>query len=143
MKNWNDFDKFSLAIDEYMPSRGEGETMASQLCTAVNKLIYKWYNDGDVYDNTGYLDGWCNDLSSYANWIYRHIPSVRSVMENVTSCNDSQYEDLLYKLAEHALNIGFLHILAKREKVDSIYDCEGPFAFVEYNEYDDDDEEEY
>jgi len=116
MKNWNDFDKFSPAIDKYMPDRGEGETMASQLCTAVNKLVYKWYNDGDVYDNIGYLDGWCNDLSSYANWIYKQLPSICNLMESVTECGESEYEDLLYRLASHVLNEGFLKILNKRKK---------------------------
>ena len=45
------FDKFEPIIDKYMPDIGEGDSLASQMVTAVNKLIYKWYNDGDVYDN--------------------------------------------------------------------------------------------
>lgn len=65
--NWNYFDKFEAITVKYMPDYGEGETIASQAVTAVNKLIYKWYNDGDVFDNTKYLEGWWNDLSSYAN----------------------------------------------------------------------------
>ena len=44
------FDKFEALVDKYMPMRGEGETAASQIVTAVNKLIYKWYNDGDVFE---------------------------------------------------------------------------------------------
>ena len=46
--DWGYFNKFEDTIDKYMPSSGEGETMASQIATAINKLVYKWYNDGDV-----------------------------------------------------------------------------------------------
>ena len=67
------FNKFKQINDSYLPDTGEGDTMATQICTAVNKLIYGWYNDGDVYDNTYMIDGWCNDLSSYANWLYGHV----------------------------------------------------------------------
>ena len=65
--NWGSFNKFEDIIHKYMPAMGEGETLASQAVTAINKLIYKWYNDGDVYDNRYSLQGWANDLSSYAN----------------------------------------------------------------------------
>ena len=62
--DWSYFDKFDPLQDKYLPNRGEGDTIATQIVTAVAKLIYKWYNDGDVFDNTWYLDGWLNDLSS-------------------------------------------------------------------------------
>ena len=66
-------DKFNALIEEYMPWRGEGDTKASQVATAVNKLIYKWWNDGDVFDNVhSGMDGWVNDLSSYANWLEKN-----------------------------------------------------------------------
>ena len=62
MKSWSEFERFEPVIDRFMPLSGEGETVASQVCTAVNKLVYKWYNDGDVFDNSYELEGWCNDL---------------------------------------------------------------------------------
>ena len=46
--SWGYFNKFDDILNKYMPFTGEGKTMASQLVTAVNKLVYKWYNDGDV-----------------------------------------------------------------------------------------------
>lgn len=53
--DWGYFDKFEWADEKYLPCRGEGETKATQIVTAINKLVYKWYNDGDVFDNTHYL----------------------------------------------------------------------------------------
>lgn len=141
--NWSEFDKFTRVIDMYMPASGEGDTKASQLVTAVNKIIYKWYNDGDVFDNTGAMEGWANDLSSYANWLYKYIPISRSILDEIYDCfNDGEYEDLLYSLASATLDDEDVENLAEEPKEGSIYDCEGPFEYVE-PEDDDEDEWEY
>ena len=71
--DWSYFNQYEELINVYMPIQGEGDTMATQAVTAVNKLIYKWYNDGDVYDNTYQMNGWANDLSSYANWLCKYL----------------------------------------------------------------------
>lgn len=132
MKNWSDFDKFDVVVNRYMPDYGEGDTMASQMATAVNKLIYKWYNDGDVYDNTYSLEGWTNDLSSYANWIASHDFSAYRILSNICDCNDgNDYEDLLWNLANITLDETFLEDLAKKEKQGTIYNCDGRFCYVE------------
>ena len=48
--SWDYFDKFKDVVHKYLPTVGEGDTFATQIVTAINMLIYKWYNDGDVYD---------------------------------------------------------------------------------------------
>ena len=141
MRQWDEFDKFAPVIDKYMPISGEGDTMASQICTAVNKLVYKWYNDGDVFDNNYALDGWANDLSSYANWLYKNVYRTEEILDAVMDCeNESDYEELLYELCDYALDEEFLAKYAKLDKVGSIYTCEGPYKFIEIY---DDEEEEY
>ena len=138
--DWGYYDKFEELIDKYMPMRGEGETKASQIVTAVNKLIYKWYNDGDVYDNTYYLSGWANDLSSYANWLYYHT-GTRNILDKITTCfSHDDYEKLLKELADKLLDEDYLAEQTKVEKVESIYKCVGKFQYVESYE---EDEEEY
>ena len=107
--DWGYFDKFEEVIDKYMPMRGEGETVASQIVTAVNKLIYKWFNDGDVFDNTYCLTGWCNDLSSYANWLYTYVDISRPILDEIEYCyNDEDYAILLANLADSILTFNFL-----------------------------------
>lgn len=137
-----DSEKFERINEKYLPNYGEGETRATQIVTAVNKLIYKWYNDGDVFDNTMYLYGWANDLSSYANWLDTYVPSVSRILNGVYCCyGDSDYEDLLKDLADELFNEEFLAEQDKLEKADSIYTCEGKFRFEEYEEeYEEDDE---
>lgn len=135
--DWDYFNRFDAVSGKYLPSYGEGETMATQICTAVNKLVYKWYNDGDVYDNTHILDGWCNDLSSYANWLYANVPETRGILDRIRECyTDADYEILLSDLADYCLTDECISEYADREKTGSIYRCDGPFVF---RDSDDDD----
>lgn len=141
MKNWSDFDRFEAAINMYMPRMGQGETKASQVCTAVNKLVYKWFNDGDVFDNTFYLEGWCNDLSDYANWLDRYT-GFGYILRRIAFCDDEDdYTDLLYDLCVAALDEDYLKGLSMIQKEGDIYNCAGDFRFVE--DQDDDEEEEW
>lgn len=142
MVDWSYFDKieFKAINGKYLPECGEGETMATQIVTAVNKLVYKWYNDGDVYDNTYAMAGWANDLSSYANWL-RKYAGVADILDRIHQCfTEGDYEDLLKALADRLLDDEDLERAAKQEKVDSIYEAEGPYRFEE--RYDDDDDED-
>lgn len=139
--NWSYFDKFDKIENKYLPVRGEGDNMATQIVTATAKLVYKWYNDGDVYDNSYYMDGWCNDLSSYANWLYKNIPGTSDILLRIMNCfNCSGYENILKDLVDFTNTFEFLEEYEKKEKTGSIYDCDGPFKF---DEYDDDEEDEW
>lgn len=138
--DWSYYDKFDGISEKYLPQRGEGETKATQIVTAVNKLIYKWYNDGDVFDNTYFLEGWANDLSDFANWLYKHTET-KNILDKISSCmTDGEYEDLLQELTDKLLDEEYLLIQSKFEKVDTIYNCNGKFK---YEEPKDDDEDYY
>ena len=116
--------------------------MASQAMVALNKLVYKYYNDGDVYDNRYRLKGWANDISSYANWLYEYIPETAKILNNVRRVQDeSGYEDLLKDLTEVICDDQLLADLAVEPKTGSVYNCNGPFEFIEDNEYDGDEDD--
>lgn len=135
--DWEYYDKFETLIDKYMPMQGEGETLASQIVTAVNKLVYKWYNDGDVFDNTYHLVGWANDLSDYANWLYENTKDAWKILNKIKDCeNESEYEDLLQELVDKLLNEEYLMEQDKKEKVGTIYNCDGKFKYEEQDEED-------
>lgn len=137
--NWDYFDRFEKVTSNYLPNYGEGDTVASQAVTAVMKLVYKWYNDGDVFDNTKYLEGWANDLSSYANWLYNHTDRAKMLENIFVISTGSEYEDLLKELADSVLDESWLSTQNK-PKEGSIYQCNGKFKFVEYG-YDDEEED--
>lgn len=152
--NWNYYDdeKFEKLNGKYLMKVGEGETKATQTIAAINKLIYGYYNDGDVYDNTYHLEGWANDLSDYANWLYDNTDT-QKILDKISNCyNESDYEDLLKELADKLFDEKYLAELNKIEKDDTIYEYDGKFKFVEevededdyydYDDYENEDEEE-
>ncbi len=152
--SWDYFNKFEYVIDTYMPMQGEGDSLGSQIVTAINKLIYKWYNDGDVYDNCHGMEGWANDLSSYANWLYKYCPRSRSILERIYDCfNSNEYESILKDLADACLDAEDIENYSKKPVSGSIYNCDGPFEWTddwddedEYEEeeyYDDEEDDEY
>ena len=135
--DWGYYDKFEGINDKYLPYKGEGTTKAMQIVVAVNKLIYKYYNDGDVFDNTYHLEGGANDLSSYANWIYDNTKDGWKILNKIKDCyNDSDYEDLLKELADTLLVEDYLAEESKEEKIDTIYEYDGKFKYEEEEEED-------
>lgn len=143
MVDWDYFKKFNEVDEKYLPPQGEGETMATQIATAVAKLVYKWYNDGDVYDNTHHMRGWCNDLSSYANWLYKYIPATRPILNRIEGCMDEPtYEDILAELCDLLETPERMAERDTHPKIGSVYEEDGPFEFVEYSDEDEYDEDE-
>lgn len=151
--DWDYYDKYTELIDKYMETVGEGNTKASQIVTSINKLIYKWYNDGDVFDNSYDLEGGANDLSDYANWLYENTTEkIKDILDKIQDCeNDTDYEILLKELADNLLEENYLEEQNKFEKTGSIYKYIGKFKYVEdeeeyeYNEeyiFEDDEEED-
>lgn len=146
--SWDDFSKFSSIEKKYLPSTGQGTNMMNQICTAVSKIIYKWYNDEDVVDNvsTG-LEGWANDLSSYGNWLQCYVPEAAAALRDIlynTNGSEKKYEQYLYDLAETLLNEQIAEKYEQKDKIGDIYDCaDGDFRFEESKDDDWDDEEEY
>lgn len=129
-------------IEKYLPSRGDGDNQATQAVTALCKLTYKWFNDGDVYDNHYYLQGWANDISGSANWLYNNIPITQSLLMEIKYIHsEKEYEELLDELENVVLKEELLAELEKKSKVGSAYSEHGPFSFDD--SIDEDDEDEY
>ena len=133
MIGWDYYDSFDRQMIEYLPDRGQGETMATKIVTAVTKLVYKWYNDGDVYDNTGMLSGWANDISDYANWIAKYT-DVKNILDGVFTATADEYEVILKKVADRLLDLEYLEQMNKVPAKGDIYDCAGDYHFVEEEE---------
>ena len=130
-------------IDQYLPDRGEGTTLATQAVTAVVKLSYMWYNNGDVFDNNYYLDGWVNDVSSYANWLYANIDQTKPILERIYNARtEEDYESLLEDLEKTVIQEDFLNQINTKPTINSIYEnTYTPFKFTEPEDDDDDDDD--
>lgn len=136
--SWNYYKKYQAIDDKYLPVSGEGDTMATQIITATAKLVYKWYNDGDIFDNTHYMQGFGNDLSTYANWLYKFAPGTAPIFDRIESCySEAEYENILKDLVDLTNNEDYLKDYTGRVKIDSIYTCSGPFKIIDtYDEED-------
>jgi hypothetical protein len=79
------------------------------------------------------LEGFGNDLSSYANWLYENKSETRSILDRIKDCqNKNQYELLLKDLAD--ITLGDKEKMendSKKAKIDSIYEIKEPFNFRE------------
>lgn len=130
--DWDFFDKFQPIVDDYLPDEGEGNTMAMQLAAAISKLVYRYYNDGDVYDNTANLES-MTDLSDFANWIYIYFPSSRNILKRIWKVKTkSEYEDILKELCEELINDDTLYEADHKPRRDSIYHyTTGPFTWLD------------
>ena len=58
MSNWGKLpaeeDKeFNEWYDKYVPACGKCDTLAGEIIRAINRLVYRWYNDGDTVDRYG------------------------------------------------------------------------------------------
>lgn len=134
MKQWEDFNRFTVVDDKYLPQEGQGTSKAQQVCTAVSKIVYRWFNDGDVYDNTSGLRGWGNDLSPYANWLFEHTGAGDMLLRVHECYTDEDYTQLLFELCEEFMNFEYLDAVADKPAEGSIYKCDGPFVFEEEEE---------
>jgi hypothetical protein len=131
--SWDDFsDPVTDRIEkDFLPANGEGDSMMSQAVTATTKLIYKWFNDGDVFDNTFGLQGWANDLSDYANWLDENIPEAAAILSRIKAVgsDENAYTQLLFDLMHTVFNDEMIVKYADKPVVGTIYDCSGPYSF--------------
>lgn len=143
--DWDDFSEKNFPnSDKYLPDFGDGDSMGTQAATALCKLIYKWFNDGDVYDNHYAFSGWCNDISGSANWLYMNIPETREILKRIKSIRTEQeYTELLYDLISVVDPI--IPDLLKRDKIGDAYNEDGIFEFDPHlwDEEDEDDDYRY
>ena len=132
--SWDDFNspEADALSNKYLPVKGDGDNQASQAVTAASKLIYKWFNDGDVYDNHYALEGGANDISGSANWLYNYIPGAADILKRIETIGDADgYDDILWDIYNLVFDKDLLAELETKPKVGDAYREEGPFEFEE------------
>lgn len=147
------FEKFNYVLDEYMPQRGEGETIASQIATAVAKIAYRWFNDGDTVSSAWDVEGASHPggVAQFANWLYKNVDRSRGIFNiwrkkfEKEFITDSMYEDFLYNILSFLLDPDLLDRYVTEPKRDSIYNSKKyeNGVFLGEEEYEDSDAGEY
>lgn len=118
---------FESLFDKLVPSEGMCETLAGELIRAVNKIEYRWFNDGDKF-NEGYGIETCGQpaylLMNFETEDVDEAPFWDLMYEMAeSSANDDVYEKNIERLKELVVDFIMSHqeLLATENKVD-MYD---------------------
>lgn len=124
-----DSSRFQIAFDELVPPQGKADTQAGELIRAMGRILYRWFNDGDVFYK-GY--GVETVLPSVA-FIYKYGPDdvkelVDDAVEKAQEYGDPNffeenggYEEFLNNTAEFVVNyiLDNPELIAEEPKEDS------------------------
>ena len=136
-------DRNQPLYDELVAGSGKSDTMEGEMLRAINRIVYRYYNDGDEY-TTGYGTETVGPAHSF---LVNANTGVRSAM-NMIFKNGTNYEETIEDALEHILS----HIEAKQGKytkntAGDMFDYDAEFEDDTYEEDDyddyDDDEDDY
>ena len=126
-------------FDKYVPAQGKADTVGGELIRAINKLLYRYYNDGDVV-GMDYGNETCNAAARFLEANKKLEPWASKLWEYAPYKN---YESLLNRLAQQVIQVckqDNLFEIANEEDMDD-YDEPSDYTCAEDDEYED--EEEY
>lgn len=75
-----DEEKSNAWWDMYVPVCGKCNTLGGEILRAINKLVYRYYNDGDTVDH--YYGSDYNSMKGANTFLLKYVPGYRS-LENV------------------------------------------------------------
>ena len=139
MSNWGhlsetDNAKFDELCDKYVPAWGEANTLGGEILRAINRIVYRYYNDGDTID--WYYGGDYNLLRACDTFLNMYCPAYYSL----SNINELEYEknlcDRLKKVFDYLVANPNVFEIANstdcianapyepRESEDYDYDCD-------------------
>tara|TARA_R110000822_G_scaffold135385_1_gene272955 strand:- start:277 stop:762 length:486 start_codon:yes stop_codon:yes gene_type:complete len=134
-------DRNQVLYDKLVAGSGKSDTMEGEMLRAINRIVYRYYNDGDEY-HTGYGTETAGPAHSF---LVNANTGVRSAMVRLFS-DGTNYEETIEDALEHILS----HIEAKQGKytkntAGDMFDYDAEFEDDTYEEedydnYDEDDD---
>lgn len=139
MSNWGhlsetDNAKFEELCDKYVPAWGKANTLGGEILRAINRIVYRYYNDGDTID--WYYGGDYNLLRACDTFLNMYCPAYYSL----SNIKELEYEknlcDRLKKVFDYLIaNPNVFEIpnsidcianapYEPRESEDYDYDCD-------------------
>lgn len=97
----------SPLFNKLVPGSGVSDTVEGEVLRAINRIIYRYYNDGDYYDK-GYGTETAGPAQAYlvggGHEMARHLKSIFDKYENTSLGEDSKlYEATIEKALEEIL----------------------------------------
>ena len=136
-------DRNEPLYDELVPGSGKADTVEGEMLRAINRIVYRYYNDGDEY-HTGYGTETAGPAHSFL--VNANHP-LRSLVSTLFK-NGTNYEQTIKDVLDAILD----HIESRRGKYtpnsEDMYDYEPEFEDDEFEEEDygydyDDDYDEF
>ena len=135
MSNWGhlsetDNAKFDELCDKYVPACDKANTLGGEILRAINRIVYRYYNDGDTIDF--FYGGDYNLLRACDTFLNMYCPAYYSL----SNINELEYEknlcDRLKKVFDYLIaNPNMFEIL---NSIDSI--ANAPYEPRESEDYD-------
>lgn len=135
MSNWGhlsetDNAKFEELCDKYVPAWGKANTLGGEILRAINRIVYRYYNDGDTID--WYYGGDYNLLRACDTFLNMYCPAYYSL----SNINELEYEknlcDRLKKVFDYL--VANPNVFEIANTIDSI--ANAPYEPRESEDYD-------
>lgn len=124
--------------ERFVPWGGSCSTLGGEIIRAIERICYKFYNDGDTvaqYYSSDYNRSWACD-----EFLEKHVPGYTSMKD---ICDDEPFEEALAKNFNHIAE--YLRRSEGLFQVENHEDCIANAPYMTYDdEYEDDwDDDEY
>lgn len=87
--------------ERYVPACGKCNTLGGEILRAINRIIYKFYNDGDTVSR--YYSSSYNHSYGAEKFLYKHVPGY-ALMRNIGYDEISRFEKAACKNLKHIVD---------------------------------------
>ena len=101
VEDWPDNKEFEALFDQYVPDEGHADTVGGELIRAVNKIVYRYYNDGDRV-GVGYGNETCNPAARFIETNTKLEPLASKLWDYRPN---EEYEKVLADLMQETIKI--------------------------------------
>lgn len=122
VEGWPDNEEFDALFDQYVPDEGHADTVGGELIRAVNKIFYRYYNDGDRV-GVGYGNETCNPAARFIEKNTKLEPLARKLWD---FGSDEEYEELLAELMQATIEVCKEDNLFEQRNTDDMYNYTDP-----------------
>tara|TARA_R110001606_G_scaffold95059_1_gene210587 strand:+ start:1637 stop:2152 length:516 start_codon:yes stop_codon:yes gene_type:complete len=142
-----------IIYDDLVPGSGKSDTVEGEMLRAINRIIYRYYNDGDKY----FLEYGIETAGPAHSYLVNSNSPIKSQLNKIFSGIDLSFKDEVYEGGiERALELIVSYVEEKVKdnslspNTEDMFDSEPEFEDEEEdddygydNDYGDEDEDDY
>lgn len=115
-------DRFNVLFDLLVPPSGNAGTLQGEVIRAINKVVYRYYNDGDKFfegygcETAGPAITFLLECPELENVISKEIKPLVNTISTRTP-NDEEYEEFL----EELMMVGINYVVETQDEGDLVF----------------------